>query len=422
MINVPQVFLLRLNTNSFTSLQQQYTSLCNKISNGSIDNEFIDNLSCKSNDGKYSYAKVAPSLKDLIDLIVAEPPIKQEHTLKPKIAFLFTGQGSQLPFMGHDLYANQPYFKQEFNKCCAYLQKTLGTDIKSIIFSEDNTRLNKTGITQPALFAYEYALAKLWQHWGVMPTWVMGHSVGEYPAASFANYISCENGLKLISKRASLMQGLPPGGTMAAVLANYEKVAAHIENHNNVEVAAINGPMQTVISGNKDDITNCMQELKKNKIKSRELVVSHAFHSYLMEPMLTEFTSYARQISYSNPNTTLVSNVTGSSLAVSSMDAEYWCRHVREKVNFSSGLNSIKAAGANVYLEIGPQPFLVGMAERAAGKETSSNFLASKQKNKPELIQMLETAIELEQLGQKINWDLIVGLNDNCPTSVIARS
>jgi len=407
MTNITQAYFLRINSNDFITLENKYQKLCKKIANESIDHLYIQSITDHNNNGNYTYTKVAPSLESLIDLIVAEPPIEQEHKLKPKIAFLFTGQGSQLPFMGHELYESQPYFKQEFNKCCAYLQKTLGTDIKSIIFSEDSTSLNKTGITQPALFAYEYSLAKLWQYWGVNPSWVMGHSVGEYPAASFANYLSCESGLKLISKRASLMQKLPHGGTMAAVLADFEKVTGYITNKNNVEVAAINGPMQTVISGNKDDVHSCMQELKQNRIKSRELVVSHAFHSYLMEPMLTEFSNYAQQISYSTPNTQLVSNVTGSALAVSSMSAEYWCRHVREKVNFSGGLRSIKDAGANIYIEIGPQPFLIGMAERASGKETNAKFLASKQKNKPELIHILETAIELEKLGQKINWDLI---------------
>lgn len=356
----------------------------------------------------YSYAKAAASIELLAKQIVKEQP--QEPIKKAsnnKIAMLFTGQGSQLAFMGQELYQTQTLFRKTFDQCCNLLTNYLdGVNIKDIIFNNDPKQLNNTLYTQPALFVLEYCIATLWHHWGVNTNFVMGHSVGEYPAACFATYLSMADGLALIAKRAQLMQRLPTGGAMAAVMASAVEVKKIITE--DIEIAAINAPKQTVIAGDKIIIEKYINIFKENKIKCRELVVSHAFHSYLMEPMLSEFTEFAKYINYQESHIALVSNLTGNIIKYSELSSHYWKDHVREKVNFLDGLATIDNAGTNIYLEVGPQPFLIGLAQKSLRSSAEDrHYLASLKKNTSNLLTMLETAVELDKLGVNIKWHQI---------------
>jgi acyl transferase domain-containing protein len=393
------VFWIRVTANNYQELQDKYTDLVKNIKYGCSYDELLKHHSTQQSN--YTYSKVANNINELYDKIITEAP--KINDKKNNIVFLFTGQGSQLPFMGYELYNSQPVFKRNFDKCAEILTTSIGEDIRDIIFNNDSTKLNNTGFTQPALFVYEYSLAKLWQSIGIKPKWTIGHSVGEYPAASFANYLTLEDGLKLISKRASLMQSLPPGGTMAAVQATSEQMQDYISD--NVEIAALNAPLQTVLSGNKESLHNTLKVLKENKIRGRELVVSHAFHSYLMDPILDDFANFADKIETRKPNIELISNVTGKSLDAIEMNGNYWRNHIRNKVNFLAGLKSLENDGANCFLEIGPQPFLTGMASKTY--ENDYSYLASRKNKVSEVMQVLQTAIILEEHGNNINWDNI---------------
>ena len=287
-----------------------------------------------------------------------------KSTAKSKIGFLFTGQGSQYPDMGRQLYDTELAFREQLNTCADLFTPLLEKPLLEVMFSSDaNTGLvHQTGYAQPALFALEYSLAKFWQTLGVMPDVVMGHSLGEYAAACVAGVMSLPDAVRLVAARATLMQGLEQSGEMWAVFAGASTIRPVLAGAGkDVSIAAENSPENTVLSGDRAPLAEVMTKLNALGIRTQKLNTSHAFHSRLMEPMLERFEQIAQTVEFQSPTITLISNLTGAAASDEITMPQYWRQHIRQSVKFQTGLEQMAALGCQVFIEIGPRPTLTGL-------------------------------------------------------------
>ncbi|HEU0301534.1 MAG TPA: type I polyketide synthase, partial [Longimicrobium sp.] len=292
----------------------------------------------------------------------------QAGTDRP-VAFLFPGQGAQHVRMAAGVYAAEPVFRDALDRCAELLRPELGFDLREALFPAEGDdaaaaeRLGQTGVTQPALFAVEYALAQLWMSWGVRPAAMLGHSVGEFVAACLAGVFGLEDALRLVAARGRLMQALPAGSMLAVFLTEAELLP---RLPHGVALAAVNGPATCVVSGPAEAVQAFEAALLADEVEVRRLHTSHAFHSGMMDPVLAPFRELVRRAAPRAPQLRYVSSVTGTWItAEEATDADYWARQLRQAVRFRDGVSTLLEAREAVLLEVGPGRTLGTLVPRA---------------------------------------------------------
>jgi acyl transferase domain-containing protein len=321
------------------------------------------------------------------------------------VVFLFSGQGSQYVRMGERVHAFDPTFRSAFDQCAEILQPHLGLDLREAIYGTDaNTELlNETWLTQPALFAVEYSLARMWMHWGVLPAAMIGHSIGEYAAACIAGVFSLEDALKVVAVRGRLMQGMPKG-SMLAVPMSAERLRPVCRG--GVEMAAINAPELCTLSGPDAAIEEVHAKLEAHGTRCRRIHTSHAFHSAAMDGVLGPFVETLRSTRLSAPKIPFVSNLTGRHISeAEATDPAYWATHLRHTVRFADGLSELMAADSPILLEVGPGDVLATFARqsRHAAKEVVSS-LPHPQSPANDADHVLTTLGRLWTTGVPVDW------------------
>ncbi|MDB6168189.1 MAG: hypothetical protein JWM88_1053 [Verrucomicrobia bacterium] len=327
------------------------------------------------------------------------------------VVFMFPGQGSQSANMARGLYDTEPVFRQSVDQCCRLIEPRLGLDLRSLLFPSADQRetatqkLNETAITQPALFVVEYSLAQLWLSWGVKPSALIGHSLGEYVAACLAGVFSLDDALMLVVARAKLMQAQVRGAMLAVRLPESEAAALA---GGPVALAAVNAPELCVLSGPVEEITALEQKLAARGMGGKKLATSHAFHSPMMEPVLAPFLAELRKVKLHAPRIPCISNVTGHWLeAAQATDPAYWASHLRQPVRFADGIATLLQDAQPLLLEVGPGQVLSSLARlhpATAGRVAPVSSLGRGGDQADDLRAALEALGRLWLAGAVVDW------------------
>ncbi len=350
------------------------------------------------------------SIKSSIDLWLEGSPTPNVSHYKLKVnqknqcAFLFTGQGSQYPNMGLELYKSEPTFRDTLDYCASILDPLLPKKLLDVMYpsNHEDTAIHQTLFSQPALFSLEMALANLWKSWGIIPSYVLGHSLGELSAACFAGVFSLEDGLRIVAKRAELMQAQHHAGEMWSIQIEQEKLIPYLlDNPSEISIAAVNGHQSTVISGAKKIMPAIIAKLNQDGIKTQQLTTSHAFHSPLMAGAVTPFKEFLKSIPMHSPSIPMISNVSGGVMGEEVVGADYWCNQILKPVLFLQDIQTLSEKGCTNIIEIGPKPVLLGMASQILKQEF--NLLPSLVQAKADWDCLLES-ISKVAVTQNLDW------------------
>jgi acyl transferase domain-containing protein/acyl-CoA synthetase (AMP-forming)/AMP-acid ligase II/acyl carrier protein len=338
------------------------------------------------------------------------PTLAADQTKRP-IVFMFPGQGAQYVDMAKDLYRDEAIFRSEIDTCAELLQPMLGLDLRSVLFPQEGgideatIQLNNTRLTQPALFAVEYALAKLLQTWGIKPDAMVGHSIGEYVAACLAGVFSLPDALTLVAQRGRLISGLPTGA-MLAVLTSEQTLQSLLEE--DLWIAAINAPGICSVSGGHHAIENLKQRLQNQQITYHSIKTSHAFHSGMMDPILEDFSQCLLTIKLQRPRIPYLSNVSGDWIkAEQATDPRYWIDHLRQAVCFADCVDKLMHMQNPLLMEVGPGgslSALVKQQEKSQHESIALSTLPRPGSSTSSCATLLEAIGKLWLYGAEINW------------------
>ena len=398
--------ILTLSAKSETALNAMAQRLADHLALESPDLADVSHTLAIGRRGfPYRTSVVATDINEAIAKLREPMKTTISPSTAPRIAFVFPGQGSQYLNMGRELYDSEEVFRSTVDECATLLRPQIHHDIRSTLFPADDQRteaerdINRTIFTQPCIFTIEYALAKLWMSWGIQPSLLIGHSIGEYVAAVIAGTFKLENALNLLSTRARLMQDLPAGG-MLAIRAGAHQLTLPPE----INLAAVNSPQLCTVSGPHDAIYAYQKSLEAQGISCRVLKTSHAFHSAMMEPIVEQFAGDAAMIPANPPKIAWISTCTGTAIDAETLaDPAYWSRQLRHTVDFHGALTTAFVEKDLVMLEVGPGRALAPFALQHADRGTTP-VISTLPNSSTDLADLLAALGELWKHGATPDW------------------